>query len=582
MKWSPTALDEEGRSRAVEIADSHALAPAMARALAARGLTSTQVEALLRPSPHTVRCNEVDAIAGALNAKLHDGEIGILCDYDVDGATSAGILTRAIQAVWPGNTVPRSVPERNREGFGPNERCLKEMAEHGVQTLIVLDCGADRGKLLKAWYEQTGIVSLVIDHHPATEQLRPREPCLMLNPKADAGIELDGACTARLAMEVARSLLGVHGQWNGRVRQEIVWLAGVGTMCDMMPIADPTNRALVMTAERLPVPGGLEDLAEGETANARQFGWRIGPVLNAGSRMGESALASRLLCSASPDECKSVLGKLIDLNDERKRQGRSGQAQFQAMREELMKGPVNVVVWEDGTAGAAGPAASRIVDEYGWPAIVVCPNEASAGLGGSGRSALGFDLGGAIRQAVGDGLLINGGGHAQACGLSVETQRVQELREYLAERITSAGTPSPVIRSDATLEATDLEHLEELVESIERIAPYGAGHERVRFEVRRVRLSDLRETQGGHVFVRAECDGIPFEFVKWNPGPGWTDRARSHASKGGKLRIIGEVERSEWKGRVTHRLVVWKAGPEAAVQSMGRAARGAEGSEAAE
>ena len=563
MRWEAAPSGEAHARRTREIEEATHLLPPVARALASRRLSPDQVLGLLDCAPADAPpAREIRAAAAALNE--HRGEVGILCDYDVDGAAAAGIFARAVRRIWPGRGLPVVAPERNREGYGPNPRCLEALRAQGVRCVLVLDCGADRGDLLDRWTRETGIPTVVVDHHPADEWRLPRPPSLVVNPAAARAPGSEGACTGRLAMEVARAFLAAHGAWNGQIRRDAVWLAGLATICDVMRLDDPTNRALVRAAEKLAPPAGLEGLlgeAEGEgegqgKANAREMGWTLGPVLNAGSRMGSSQLASLALTTPDPAEARRAIKRLQALNADRKRVSRQGNEALRA-REATREGPVNVEVWEEGHVGAAGPAAGRLADVRGWPAVVLCPMEGEEdALGGSGRSALGFDLGSAVREAQEEGLIEKGGGHTYACGVTLRREQVQGLRAWLARRYEAeCEGRRPAVRPEARLRGADLGRPERLCESLDRLTPFGEGIRAPLFEME-MRVTGIDERPGGHVFLEGAVDGWPARAVRWFGSAGGNGELRRRASRGEALRLAGEFERNEWRGTVTHRMSV--------------------------
>ena len=562
LRWKSPEAGRQTRATARAIAERHALEEAVALGLAARGETPDSVQDLLRPVPARERApDEVIAVASAINARLQQGEVGILCDYDVDGACAAAILTRAVREIAPEDRVPREVPERNTEGFGPNRRCLDALAAAGAGTVLVLDCGTDRGALLEAFRVEHQALVAVVDHHPAPPQARPPPPALLLNPHADGPERLRGACTGRLALEVARELLGLYGRWQGPVREEIVWLAGLATACDVMPVRDPANRALIQACTRLaPPPGVAELLPEGQTrCTARDLGWTVGPALNAGSRMGRSAAAATLLCTANAEERTDAADRLLGLNEERKREGRRTRAALEPDAARHARGPINMVVCPQASPGTAGVVAGRLVHEHGWPCVALAPDpkDPEERLAGSGRSALGFDLGNAVRAAVDAGLVLHGGGHPAACGLAVTRTQVEPLRAFLVERLRAERPDAvPTIAPDVRLNGADLRRLRHLVAGLDQLEPWGNGLDPLLCEVPGAQVLEVNERGAGHVFLRVRCDGAVLDAVRWGSPPGWTERLRAEAAAEHPVDLAGTLEAWRWAGREGIRLNV--------------------------
>ena len=521
-----------------------------------------------------------DAAAARLLHAARTGRVGILCDFDVDGATAQAILVEALRlAGAPSGQEPAvSVPERNTEGFGPNERCLKSLADAGVTCIAVLDCGTAAGGLLDGFHQATGIDVVVIDHHPAHGAQTPAAGVL-LNPwaaSAAAPGEHGTLCTAALAWFVARSILrqaGLSKVETKAIRQRITLYAALGTSCDLMPLDMPFNRALIRHGVRLlgdtaSRGDGLAEICElasiGATGSADDFGWRIGPRLNAGSRMGESDLAARCLRESDREAARDFARRLDQHNQDRKELGHKARAEL-ASHSDLAgfdHGPVNVFVASSATPGTVGLVASELVRLAGWPAIALTQRDNGA-LAGSGRSALEFNIGEAVVAAVRSGIARKGGGHASACGVEIDSQRLEDLRDFLTERFKEHATnaaipcePSRVI--DAVLRPNHLaaDALLALAQAQQQLEPWGPGLEFPHFGVRACSVARHKLTANGHLFATLECAGSRFEAVWWSAPDDWQDRLAANATRDGRAEVAGRVELDSWNGREKGRFVI--------------------------
>ena len=597
----PTPVDP-----GIEAEWAHALGgapPAIARALAARGTPTPEQwrgEPLSRALDRVGIPDEVDAAARVLAGLAKKGPIGILCDYDVDGGSSQAIMIEALSMLRPGDRIAVAVPERNREGFGPNERCLRELSECGAKAVVVLDCGSSAGELLDGFDRDHGLHPVVIDHHRAPEHLRP-DRGLRVNPhlRAEGARAHAHLCTGALALLVA-SAIADHAITDrarvGALKRRWLAFAALATVCDMMTL-DPVNRAIVRAGAlsiRDPAsrPIGIAALAAKAGIDPARLvtadlGWRIGPRLNAGSRMGESALAAACLRATCEAEAAEIAARLDQHNTRRRHDSdtlarnlvRAGEGPL-----DFAAGPVSVAVAPASHPGVAGLGASALVKAFGWPAVVLAPepdggNAEEARYAGSGRSALGMDLGAAVERAVESGVLSRGGGHAAACGMTMVTppgreaarEAVAALRAFLAAEARSQGLAPRERRIDATLHALDVEPgaLAAIVEHLDRLAPFGNGAPKPVFGIRSSWIREVRRTRsGGHLIGTLDVENTPADFVWWRPPEDAPERmgiARTALAEPGesaaggpsaRLDAVVRANASEFRGKVNHRLVI--------------------------
>ena len=529
--------------------------------------------------------------AALLLEAARDGRAGVICDYDVDGATSQAILVEALRKVAPrGSPDPAvAVPDQNTEGFGPNDRCLQELAQAGATCVAVLDCGTASGQLLDRFQADTGIAVLVIDHHPPHGLTPPRLGSLV-NPwvsKAPDPGQHGTLCAAGLSWFVGRSILRQSGLAQADVRsvlQHITLLAALGTSCDMMRLDTPFNRSLIRLGVRLLsrreiLSPGLAGICEatglkGEPT-ADDLNWRIGPRLNAGRRMGESDLAARCLRERDPVVARKLAEQLDDYNRARKALGQKAERELESSENSASfeKGPVNLHVLESATPGTVGLAASSLVKRFGWPAIVLTKRRGTS-LSGSGRSALEFNLGAAVSTAREEGILTHGGGHAKACGVELDASQVSAFRAFLhrtfrehASRNGGIRQPTHVIDAVLGSEHLSNDSLMAIAEAQDRLAPWGQGLKFPLFGARRCSLARRPRTKNRHVFMTLGSGPAEFEAVWWGAPEDWAERLGLGENTRARLRrgptrevdVVGYVELDEWQGRRNGRFVVRNA-----------------------
>ena len=559
-RWAARLADER---TALAIAQRHGLPDPVARLLAARDVDLDSVTEFLDPTlrrflPDPLHLKDMDVAIARLVRAVQGGErIVVFGDYDVDGATSSALLLRFFRSV--GGNIGVYIPDRRKEGYGPNAPALVKLKAEGAAVVVTVDCGVTAFEPL-AEAKRVGLDTIVIDHHMAEITLPDAIAVVDPNRIDDASPHKQMAAVGvafLLAVGVNRALR--EANWYGASRPEPdlrQWLdlVALGTVCDVVPLTG-VNRALVrqglkVMAERRNV--GLAALADvarlKEVPGAYHLGFLLGPRVNAGGRVGQADLGARLLSSDDPHEVGALALRLDEFNAERRAIERDVLDQAISRIEGLYgpdrKGlPAALVVESDGWhVGVIGIVASRLVERYGRPTFVI---GLDGDLGkGSGRSVRGVDLGAAVIAARQAGLLVNGGGHAMAAGLTVTREALPGLARFLDERIGPQLGAAPPVRElgiDAALSPAAA--TQELVGMIERVGPFGAGNALPRFVLTSVRVSYAQTVGEGHVRCtlvgseRGRVEAIAFRANQTALGPALLDPARPILHVAGALRI---------------------------------------------
>ncbi len=579
-RWAARLADERA---ALAIAQRHGLPDAICRLLAARDIGLEAVPDFLDPTlrkflPDPSHLKDMDAAIARLVVAVQKGEkIVVFGDYDVDGATSSALLLRFFRAV--GGNIGVYIPDRRKEGYGPNATALLRIKEEGASVVVTVDCGITAFEPL-AEARRAGLDLIVIDHHMAEIALPEAVAVVDPNRVDDDSPHKHMAAVGvafLLAVGVNRALRDVGWYVGERKEPDLrQWLdlVALGTVCDVVPLVG-VNRALVrqglqVMAQRRNV--GLAALADvarlKEPPGAYHLGFMLGPRVNAGGRVGQADLGARLLSSEDPHEVGALAVRLDEFNAERRAIEREVLDQAIARIEGLYgpdrKGlPSALLVESEGWhVGVIGIVASRLVERYGRPAFVVGMDGA---LGkGSGRSVRGVDLGAAVIAARQAGLLVNGGGHAMAAGLTVARDSLPELARFLDGRIAPQLGAAPAVRElgiDAALAPAAA--TQELVDMIERAGPFGAGNALPRFALAGVRVSYAQPVGEGHVrctlvgVERGRVEAIAFRANQTALGPALLDPARPVLHVAGALRI------DRYGGRESVRLQIDDAAPAA-------------------
>jgi single-stranded-DNA-specific exonuclease len=488
-------LDERGAARALAIAQRYNLPELLARILAGRNVEIDDVESFLDPTvkrllpdPHVV--NAMQAAAERIADAITRGEnVAIFGDYDVDGAASSALLASFLRA---GGLEPLlHIPDRIFEGYGPNVDAIRTLAERGAKLLVTVDCGTTSLEpLMEA--RRLGLDVVVIDHHQADEQLPPAVAVVNPNRRDDlsglghlAAVGLTFVTIVAVNRELRR-----RGFWS-EARPEpdllsFLHLVALGTIADVVPLKG-LNRAFVskgLIALRRREHVGQTALMDVARLNGPpepyHLGFLLGPRINAGGRIGRADLGARLLMESDPVEAARIAAELDRLNTER--QGIEQQTLAQAEAEAMAalgleeKGAVVVTAAEGWHPGVVGLVAARLKERYGRPSFAIAIDPAGTGTG-SGRSITGVDLGQAVRRAVADGLLLKGGGHAMAAGVTLRKGALAEFRAYLEQTLgeaVAAARRDDTLRIDAALSASAANA--ETMAMIARAGPFGAGN----------------------------------------------------------------------------------------------------------
>ena len=540
----------------------------LARALAARGVRADQGADFLTPTlkalfPDPSSFMDMDAAATAiLDAMTAGSSIHIFADYDVDGASSAALLVRWFRAM--GSELPIYVPDRLTEGYGPSAKAFDTLKASGADLVITVDCGAAANEAV-AHACAIGLNVVVIDHHMMREE--PPKCLAVVNPNRPGCNSGQGNLAAAGVVFVLLAALNrearVRGLFADRDQPDIrQWLdlAAMGAICDVTGLTG-FNRALtglglrVMSDWKNP---GLKALlaaakAEEGPAKSNHAGFILGPRINAGGRIGKSDLGARLLSTDDPEEARAIAEELDALNIGRREIERlvteDATRRVEATRAHDDGSAVVVIAGDDWHPGVVGIVAGRLRERWRKPVIVIGVDAVNAIGKGSGRSQPGMNLGRAIQSAWSDGLLIAGGGHAMAAGLTVKVDGIDRLRDYLNDKLAGEQIEADIIdrvEIDALIEPGAATRA--LFESFERLAPFGPANPEPLFALAGVQAREPVAMSGGHVRCRlVGADGASVKAIAWRCADLPLGKALL-AGQGG-LSVAGRLRADDWNGR---------------------------------
>src|SRR5271167_3597890 len=549
-RWRLRAGDmPEGQA----IAEQLALPEIVGRLLAQRGIDRDHAPGFLAPrlrdqlpDPSHLRDMEA-AVVRLVRAVLGGETIAVFGDYDVDGATSAALLVRFFAAI--GGRTQVYVPDRLREGYGPNTPALLRLREEGARVFVTVDCGTN-AHLPLAEAAEAGLEIIVIDHHVA-EPLLPRAAAIVNPNRLDEGSPHGGLAAVGVAFLLVVALNRALRQagWYTKSRAEpdlLQWLdlVALGTVCDVVPLAG-LNRALVaqgIKVARRNANAGLAALAAvagvNEPLDAYHLGFVLGPRVNAGGRVGAADLGARLLATDDPALAAEFAGRLDVYNRERREiEARTLEAAIATVEGEAQSPVLAFAAGADWHPGVIG--------------------------NGSGRSIAGLPLGPAVIAARQAGLLINGGGHAMAAGFTVAADKLGALRAFLVERLGDGLDREhlmPELRIDAALSLTAAQS--ELIDHIDRLAPFGAGNPEPRFVFPAVRVVHAEAVGNGHLrctlaepLGNARLRAIAFRVAGTPLGQFLAE------TRGATIHVAGRLRRDSWHGGDAVQLSIDDAAP---------------------
>ena len=559
-------LDSAGEAAATTIAQRGAAGEMLARILTGRGVTPDTAEAFLSPSlrqdlPDPSRLTSMDAAAARLADAVERGEsVAVFGDYDVDGATSTALLHQVLAAL--GCLARIYIPDRIFEGYGPNPEAIELLAREGAKLIVCVDCGSTSFAALEH-ARSLGVDVLVLDHHQVGTELPPAVAVVNPNRQDDlsglgylAAVGVTFLAAVALLRELRRR--GAAATGNAPDLLTFLDLVALGTICDLVPLTG-LNRAFVVK--------GLVALRHGERPGLRalmqaarlkgppdcgDLGFLLGPRINAGGRIGDASLGARLLTTDNPAAAAEIAARLDRLNVERQTIEATAVADAMAEAEAETAGgdgPAVLVTCRAGWhPGVAGLIAARLKERFCRPAIAVALDANGIGTG-SGRSVPGVDLGSAVRAAVEAGILLKGGGHPMAAGLTLRGDEIGNLRRFLEQRLgdtVRAAQADRTVRIDGALSAAGVSV--DLVAELERAGPFGTGNPNPIFAFPAHRIAYAEEKGNGHIRVglRPEVGGSLKGIAFRAAGTPLGDALL--AARGKSLHVAGTLCLDHWSG----------------------------------
>lgn len=508
-------LTEREDMAALAIAQGLGVSDIVARVLAGRGVQAAGAARFLDPTirellPDPASLTDMEKAAGRIAAAVTAREkVAIFGDYDVDGAASSALVKRFLGHFGVESEI--YIPDRIFEGYGPNPDAMRELVGRGATLIVTVDCGTNSAAAIAAAGE-AGADVVVLDHHQVGGALP--DAVAVVNPNREDDLSGQGhLCAAGVVfLTLVQTAKVLRARLPGSPQPDLLGLldlVALATVCDVVPLTG-VNRAFVVKGlqiMRQQTNVGLAALARasriGEPVGVFHLSFLLGPRINAGGRIGDAALGSRLLATDDPVEAGTIAETLDRLNQERQAMEAEMLAEARAEADTELaggNGPAVIVTastkWHPGIVGLI---ASRLKDHARRPAFAISFNPNGVGTG-SGRSVPGFDLGRLVRDAVASGLLVKGGGHAMAAGITVDRDKLGALRAYFEDKAAAdvfrlQDQESLLIDGALSAEGVTLQ----LLDSLDKAGPFGTGHVAPVFALPRHRLVDARQVGTNHI-----------------------------------------------------------------------------------
>ena len=566
------SLDRDDTNKALTISQKFGLNALLARILAARSVEEEDAVDYLTPTlkklmPNPTRFVDMEKAAARLVKAIENKEqVAIFGDYDVDGACSSAILSKFLNFFQLKTKI--YIPDRIVEGYGPNPTAMEMLAREGASLIVTVDCGANSPEAIKA-ARNVGADVVVLDHHQMGEI--HNEANALVNPNRPDDRSGQGhLCAAAIVfITVAWTCKLLREKEHIKTVPDVLEyldLVALATICDVVPLIG-VNRAFVQkglqVARTLYNPGiaALARVARvGEPLNVFHFGFLLGPRINAGGRIGDPALGARLLTCQSLEEANGIADKLNQLNQERQameaEQLLQAEADIEIMKNGLEQPKVIVVANANWHPGIVGIVAARLKEKFNCPAFAIALKPDGTGVG-SGRSISGINLGEIVREAVDLGLLVKGGGHAMAAGITILESKVSEFLVWLENKISKAVDDLRADKSitiDGMISASGA--TKDLVDLIDQAGPFGSGNPTPIFALPSHRLVDVREVGNGHLSMTLmNSDGTRIKAIAFRSvGTALGDFLTGNL--GQTIHIAGNLNLNYWNGSVSTQLRV--------------------------
>ena len=559
--WIYKKFDSEDIKK---ISEKYSLSEIAAKLLSIRKDNIENLELFLNPKiknllPNPMKLKDMnEAVERTYKAIINSDLISIFGDYDVDGATSTALLARYFLSI--NQKVKIYIPERKTEGYGPTLKSFKKLIDSGTKLIFTVDCGTLSYEPIKM-AKNLNVDVIVLDHHQSDVSLP--EACALINPnRYDETSDLNylsaaGVCFVFL-VALNKKLREKNWFKNNQVNEPNILnfldLVSLGTVCDVVPLIG-LNRAIVKQGLEILKNRNnlglktLYDLCKIESSpNIFDLGFKLGPRINAGGRVGKSSHGAELLISEDPQKVYKIASSLEKSNTERKSIEMLLFKQIDMEVKKFHNYPVLVISGKNWHEGVIGIVASRIKDKYNKPTVLITLDQNKGK--GSARSIVGFDIGSQIIKAVQADILEKGGGHKMAGGFTIIEKNIAIFRDLLIKNYEKSfrklSTESNFYL-DSIIAPSALN--EDFFNEINLLAPFGPGNKEPRFVIENLKILSTNIISESHIkTILLGIDGSSFKAYAWNAKNTLLENYL-YKIKNKKINIAGNIRLNEWRGK---------------------------------
>ena len=554
-----------------EFSEKYSLNEIVARLLAIRKKSIKDINLFLNPTiknllPNPFIMKDMKSAIDRTHQCISNGElIGIFGDYDVDGATSTALLTRYFHSI--NQKVQTYIPDRRKEGYGPNIVAFNTLAKTGVKVIFTVDCGTSSFDSIKEAQSQN-IDVIVLDHHQSDIKL-PIAKAIVNPNRFDDNSGLNYLCAAGVCFMflVALNKILRDTGWfkKNRINEPNILnfldLVSLGTVCDVVPLVD-LNRAIVKQGLKVLKKRSnlglktLYDLCESKSQpSIYDMGFKLGPRINAGGRVGKSSHGANLLISNDPQNVYQIANDLDKFNKERKSIEFILSQQIFSEAKKFHNHPALVISGNGWHEGVIGIVASKIKEKYNKPTVLISINDKIGK--GSARSVNGFDIGTQIIKAVQLNILEKGGGHKMAGGFTIKEKNIDIFRDFLIKNFEKLQNNSSSLYNlylDSKIAPSAIN--EDFYELIDSLAPFGSGNSEPKFMIENLKVIKSNIVGENHIkAILKGKDGSTIKSLTWNA---INTPLETYLSKKNKkdFNAVGKIKLNEWNGKKNIEFVI--------------------------
>ena len=550
-------------SDVTKFTENYSLTETVAKLLSIRKKNIEDIDLFLNPKiknllPNPTHLKDMKIAIDRTYKSISKGElIGIFGDYDVDGASSTALLARYFLSI--NQKIKTYIPDRQTEGYGPNIIGFKKLINDNAKIIFTVDCGTLSFDPINH-AQKLNVDVIVLDHHQSDTKLP--NACAIVNPnRYDDTSGLNYLCAAGVCFVFLVGLNKKLRDENWFMHRNIeepnilnfLDLVSLGTVCDVVPLTG-LNRAIVKQGLKIIKKRSnlglktLYDLCNIESQPTTfDLGFKLGPRINAGGRVGKSSHGADLLISNDPQKTYEIAQELNKSNDERKSIESILSEKIFNDVENFKNDPVLVLSGKNWHEGVIGIVASRIKDKYNKPTILISIND---NIGkGSARSIYGFDIGTQIIKAVQSGILKKGGGHKMAGGFTIEKKNIDLLKIYLIKnfkKLQLSATKIVNLYLDSILAPSALNY--EFYEEIYSLGPFGTGNSEPKFVIENLKVIKSNFIANNHIkSILNGKDGTIIKSIAFNAKNSPLEAFLVNNRK--IINIAGKLSLNEWKGK---------------------------------